>query len=131
MGDSFIVKINKDSYERWRRYVASHLQYRVNGVLGEEGDAAAKWIADTYLHGKAMKEVTGGTIAHFGVRWSKRYKSYLLAPGYKVPGNQNYLARYVGTRHEFIKPGFNEYFRMNDISRKLEDAIGKALEERK
>lgn len=128
MADGFTVRIDKASYDEWQRYVSSHLQYRVNGALGKEGDAAAKWIAATYLHGKAMNRITGTTIGHFGVRWSKRYKSFLLAPGFHIKGNQNYLAKYVGTKHEFVRPGFEAYFSRNNITPKLEAVIQKTLE---
>jgi hypothetical protein len=129
MADGFTVRIDKASYDEWQQYVSSHLQYRVNGALGKEGDAAAKWIAATYLHGKAMNRITGTTIAHFGVRWSRRYKAYLLAPGYKIRGNQNYLARYVGTKHEFVRPGFEAYFGSHNITETLEQVIRKTMEE--
>ena len=128
MSDGFIVRLERENFDKWRRYVSTHLQYNLNGFLGKAGNEAAAWISATYLHGKAMKRITGTTIGHFGVRWSKRYKSFLLAPGFHIKGNQNYLAKYVGTKHEFVRPGFEAYFSRNNITPKLEAVIQKTLE---
>lgn len=131
MADGISIKVDKSAYDEWERRVRKNIQYNVNGVLGEEGDAAARWIAMTYLHGKAMKKITGQTIGHFGVRWVKKYKGYFLRPGYGVPGSQNYLERYVGTSHEFVKPGFDAYMSRSGIKGKVEKAVRDTLEEAK
>ena len=40
---------------------------------------------------------------------SKKEHTIVLRPGVGIPGMQNYLVRYVGTAHEFMKPAFEAF----------------------
>lgn len=129
MADGITIKFDQSEYERWSRKVRQNLQYQVNGELGEYGDEMARWISEHYLHGQAMRRITGTTIKAFGVRWSRREKAYVLSPGYGVQGSQAYLNRYVGTKHEFVRPGYNVYIRQNPAEIRVRKAVDRVLKE--
>lgn len=99
-------------------------------VIRAEGDIAKKgatYIKRNYLRGQAMRKRTGETYNHLKLFYSKKEKAWYIRPGVGVKGSQNYLARYIGTKREFMKPGWASYLAQTDaqgyIARKLQKLI--------
>lgn len=96
--------VGKKRLEAWVRY-----------AMGEQTDEFVAFIKANYLSGQRMSVVTGETREHVGgwlqrkLRGKRGVLTYLIRPGVGISGLQNYLERYVGTRHEFMGPAWQAF----------------------
>lgn len=83
--------------------------------LGDESDTFVEFVRKGYLSGQRLNVLTGETREHVGAWMQKRLKGkkqtvFLIRPGKGIlPGLQNYLERWTGTRHEFMRPAFDAF----------------------
>ena len=56
------------------------------------------------------------------VRWA-----IVIRPGKGIPGLQNYLERWTGTKHEFMRPAFSAFGSEARIARAVEENLGRQL----
>ena len=57
----------------------------------------------------------------------KREHTLILRPGVGIRGMQNYLVRYVGTSHEFMRPAFNAFGGSMRVERAVRENIEKMI----
>lgn len=105
----------------------------VRWAVGEESDEFVSYVRTNWLSGQAMNVVTGETRDHVGAYFQKtsgrrRLQTWVIRPGVGIPGTQNYLEKWVGTRLEFMRPAFEAFGSENRIRRAVETNIGLMLD---
>jgi hypothetical protein len=78
--------------------------------LGEASLDYAEYIKKKYLSGQKMNIQSGEL--YKSVKFLKdkeQTHSYVVMAGVGVNGHLNYLNRYIGTKHEFMKPSFTSW----------------------
>ena len=105
----------------------------VRWSLGDESDTFVDFVKANYLSGQRLDVVTGETREHVGA-WmqrklkGKRQSVFFIRPGKGIPGLQNYLERWTGTKHEFMRPAFAAFGAESKIARAVESNINRQLE---
>ena len=115
-----------------RRFVAW-----VNWALGNQADKLAEHIKVNYVSGQRINVITGETrnsIAAWAQKRSKRKNdnspTYFVRPGIialdgskPIEGTLNYIGRWVGTSHEFMRPAYKTFGGEAYIARMVEGNI--------
>ena len=104
----------------------------VRWSLGEESDTFVDFVQSNYLSGQSLNVITGETRSHVGAWMQRKLKGkkqsvFVIRPGKGIPGLQNYLERWTGTRHEFMRPAFTAFGAENRIARAVESNIEKMI----
>jgi hypothetical protein len=87
----------------------------VTMAIGDLSHSLADNIRSSFLHGKALEMITGQTEESVKAFYEKRSQSWFVRVGVGVSGSLNYLAKWTGTEHEFMSPGFDEFKRNTNI----------------
>ena len=117
----------------------------VNWALGEQADKLAEHIKANYVSGQRINVITGETknsIAVWLQRKSRRKNpdapTYLVRPGVigldgkkPINGMLNYIGRWTGTKHEFMKPAYKTFGGEAYIARMVEGNIIKQCDKLK
>lgn len=86
----------------------------VRWAIGEQSDEFVDFVKSNYLSGQSLKIITGETRDHVGA-WlqrktkGKKSNTFLIRPGVRIHGLQNYIEKWTGTKHEFMKPAFMQF----------------------
>ena len=104
----------------------------VRWSLGEESDTFVAFVRKNYLSGQRLYVITGETRDHVGAWMQKKLKGkrqsvFVIRPGKGINGLQNYLERWTGTRHEFMRPAFAAFGSEAKIARAIEENIGRMI----
>lgn len=104
----------------------------VKWALGSESDDFVDFIRKNYLSGQSLDVVTGETRSHVGAWMQKKLRgkhqtTFVIRPGKDIDGLQNYLERWTGTRHEFMRPAFAAFGAEAQITRAVEANISNQL----
>ena len=100
--------------------------------LGAQSDEFVDYVRNYFLSGQRLNAITGTTRDHVDAWLQKKTKGkknqvFLIRPGVGIDGMQNYLERWTGTRHEFMRPAFRMFSAGNRISRRVEENIARQL----
>lgn len=109
----------------------------VNWALGNQADKLAEHIKDNYVSGQKINVITGETrnsIAAWAQKRSKRKNDnapvFFVRPGViglngqkPIPGMLNYIGRWTGTSHEFMRPAYKTFGGEAYIARMVEGNI--------
>lgn len=116
-------QIEGDALDRVGRSSAL-LETWIRSATGDIAHGAGEYIKRGYLIGQALSKRSGLTYGSVKQFYAKREKAWYLRPGVGVRGSLNYLAKWIGTDKEFMKPGFDAYLNSWDV----EGAIIKKIE---
>lgn len=110
----------------------SRLMAWVRWALGAESDEFVDFVRKNYLSGQSLDVVTGETRSHVGAWMQKKLMgklqtTFVIRPGKGINGLQNYLERWTGTKHEFMRPAFAAFGAENQIARAVEENISNQL----
>lgn len=83
----------------------------VRWAVGAEADSFVDFVKANYLSGQKLNVVSGETRSHVGAWMQRKFRGkrmsvHVIRPGKGIPGLQNYLERWTGTKHEFMRPAF-------------------------
>lgn len=120
------VTSNADQVSRQVKTISKSVELWVRFALGQEADKFRDYIRRVWLHGRALNYRTGRTHDHVDV-WIRGNGVY-VRPGVGILGWQNYLARWVGTELEFMKPGFREFSASGRIEKAVKENVDKMME---
>lgn len=121
--DSLTIVIKKDGA---LKYAIEHLPKWVTMALGDEAHNLERVIKSDYLSGQALNKITGKTYDSVQAFFF-RNTIWRVRPGVGVKGNLNYLARWTGTEHEFMRPAFDSV--KDSIARHVEERLAQHLRE--
>ncbi len=105
--------------------VRASLQTLAPSLVGDVAHEGADYIRQRYLRGQALNYITGETYGHVKAYYDRALGEWWIRPGVGIPGSHNYLARWVGTDREFMKPGFEAFLNQR---KKVEDAVRDRVE---
>ena len=122
----------KATSEKLEAIGESRLMAWVRWSLGEESDTFVDFVRKNYLSGQRLDVITGETRDHVGAWMQKKLKGkrqsvFVIRPGKGINGLQNYLERWTGTRHEFMRPAFAAFGSEAKIARAIEENIGRMI----
>ena len=105
----------------------------VRWSLGEESDTFVDFVRASYLSGQRLNVITDETRSHVGAWRQKKNRGkkesiFVIRPGKGIEGLQNYLERWTGTKHEFMRPAFTAFGGEDRITRAVESNIQKQIE---
>ena len=120
------VKTNSAKVSKDVRKISTSVQQWCKFAVGKEADIFRDYVKSNWLQGKALKYRTGITHDHVKV-WSKGYTVY-VRPGIGIQGTQNYLAKWIGTKHEFMRPAFKEFSSSGRIEKAVKENLDKMME---
>ena len=123
----------KEVSEKLEAIGADRLTAWVRWSLGEQSDEFVDYVRKTRLSGQSLNILTGETRNHIGAWRQKKLKGkresvFLIRPGKGINGLQNYLERWTGTKHEFMRPAFAQFSAGNRIAKHVESNIQQQLE---
>ena len=109
--------------------------------LREAGDEFAEYVRTNWLSGRPVPIITGETRHSVG-SWEqrkaqgKKVKTTFVRPGVRslkdpkkpIPGTLNYLGKWAGTDHEFMRPAFRQFGMATKVGRALEENISRQLD---
>ncbi len=127
--DKGTIKVVSDKLEAIGE---ARLMAWVRWSLGEESDTFVDYVRSNFLSGQKLNVITGETRSHVGA-WmqkklrGKRQSVFVIRPGKGIDGLQNYLERWTGTRHEFMRPAFDAFGGESQIARSVEENISRQL----
>ena len=122
----------KATSEKLEAIGENRLMAWVKWALGAESDEFVDFVRKNYLSGQRLDVITGETRSHVGA-WmqkklmGKRQTAFVIRPGKGIDGLQNYLERWTGTRHEFMRPAFAAFGSEAKIARAIEENIGRMI----
>lgn len=122
----------KATSEKLEAIGENRLMAWVKWALGAESDEFVDFVRKNYLSGQRLDVITGETRSHVGA-WmqkklmGKRQTTFVIRPGKGIDGLQNYLERWTGTKHEFMRPAFAAFGAENQIAQAVEENISKQL----
>lgn len=96
--------------------------------VGDYAHDFIPYVQQNYLHGQALKRLTGETEESVNTWYSKRKKTWFVRPGIGIAGSLNYLGKWVGTSKEFMRPAFAAFSASNDLEKKIAEKIKRNLE---
>lgn len=108
------------------------LQSWVQWSLGDISDDFIAHVRTHYLSGQRLNVVSGQTRDHIGA-WIQRKVNgrragvNVIRPGKGIDGLQNYLERWTGTRHEFMRPAFESFGAGREVTRQIEENIARQI----
>ena len=106
--------------------LGSWVQYSI----ASEADKFVTFTRINSLTVQRLRVVTGETRDHFGA-WraqkanGRKGSVHVIRPGKGVPGRQNYIAKWTGTKHEFVLPSFREFGGEARFARSVDDNLVK------
>lgn len=118
------VKYSGDAPERVKR-LSIEFSGWITKATGDIAKNAIAYIKSNFLHGRAMNKITGELEGSIKQWRDKREGAWYFRPGVGISGSLNYLTRYIGTEHEFMVPGWEEYQLKNNITDYLADYVEK------
>ena len=106
----------------------------VRWALSNESDKLVAYIKERFLSGQKLNVITGETrnsVAAWAQKANRRRKAsspvYFVRPGIialdgskPIPGTLNYIAKWAGTKHEFMHPAFAAFGGEMYIQKKVE-----------
>lgn len=120
------IEITGDAPKR-AKSAEKYIKTWIRSAIGDLAHDAIQFIKDNYLVGQALNRRSGLTCNSVKQFWVKNEQAWYLRPGVGVPGSQNYLARWIGTPREFMRPGFERYLASRDpeglIAKKIEGKL--------
>lgn len=114
MSNGIKISIGGNAPETIKKLNEKYPAY-VTMAIGDLSHSLADSIRSKFLHGKALDLITGQTEESVKAFYEKRSKSWFVRVGVGIPGSLNYLARWTGTEHEFMAPGFTDFQNNTDI----------------
>ena len=104
----------------------------IKWALGAESDEFVDFVKKNYLSGQSLGVISGETRSHVGAWMQKKVMgkhqtTFVIRPGKGIDGRQNYLERWTGTKHEFMRPAFAAFGAENQIARAVEANISSQL----
>jgi len=138
MADDFL-SFSKETQEELKKTIdglsniaSKRLNAWVRFALIEEANEFAEYVKETKLTGNPLKKRTGETYnsvkAWTRKATSKRASALLVRPGVGVKGSLNYLAKWVGTPLEFMRPAFTEFRRGDRILKAVSENVSRQLD---
>lgn len=104
-----------------------HFRGWVRTATGDVAKEGGEFIKEHYLRGQALQRITGRTHDSVKQFYVRSEQSWYIRPGVGIKGSLSYLARWIGTRREFMKPGFKRFLAERnaerEIIRKVEDKL--------
>lgn len=100
--------------------------------IGDESDKFVSFVKRDYVSGQRLGVITGETRRHIGA-WmqkkshGKKESVFVIRPGKGIKGLQNYLERWTGTKHEFMRPAFVAFGAEYQITKAVEANLDKML----
>ena len=127
--DKGTIKAASDKLESLEE---GRLESWVRWAVGNSSDEFVKDVKQNYLSGQKLGVITGETKSHVGAWRQKKYRGkrqsvFLIRPGINIDGLQNYLERWTGTKHEFMRPAFAAFGGEARITRDVSDNISRQL----
>ena len=86
--------------------------------VGDMAHEAVEFIRNNYLRGQALERITGETYESVHAYYVNG--EWWIRPGVGIAGCLNYLARWVGTDREFMRPGFDRFLQGRGRTNMLE-----------
>ena len=79
-----------------------------------------------------MKVVTSETRDHIGAWTLKKLRgrktnTNVIRPGKGIDGLHNYLERWTGTKHEFMRPAFESFGGQLQVTRQIENNLERMI----
>ena len=119
------IKTNVDEVKRKFSGLSDKRLYAwVSYTFREQAEEYTEYVRNAWLHGRAMDWRTGDTARSVQPWTRKRDRHILIRPGVNVPGVKNYLYRYIGTKHEFMRPAWKQFA----VGNRVEDAVRQNLD---
>jgi hypothetical protein len=109
------------------RKISASLSSWARAGMSDVAAEASIYIKNNYLRGQSLEYRTGLTFRSLKQFYVKSEKTWYIRPGVGVKGSQNYLAKWVDTSREFMKPGFRRYLQHRNASEKVRDMIGRGI----
>ncbi len=98
----------------------------VRTAIGDTAHEGSSFIKKNFMTGRAIRKLTGETYDSVQAYFAREDHSWYIRYGVRVKGHLNYIARWAGTKHEFLKPGFDAFVATKD----LESEIARKVEAR-
>lgn len=99
----------------------------VRSATGDVANEAGRHIKTRFLRGQALNYITGTTHDSLRQWFIPRDGSWWIRPGVGIPGSLNYLAKWIGTEHEFMQPGFKDFLAGRDVGMDIIKKIERRL----
>ena len=98
--------------------------------IASEADRFVTFTRINSLTVQRLRVVTGETRDHFGAWLAQKANGrkgsvHVIRPGKGIPGRQNYIAKWTGTKHEFVIPSFREFGGEARFARSVDDNLVK------
>jgi hypothetical protein len=106
---------------------AKNIKNWVRTATGDIANEAGRYIKNNFLHGRALNLITGQTHDSVKQWYSKKDDSWYIRPGVGITGSLGYLAKWIGTSHEFMAPGFKEFLGTRDVSQEIAKKVERRL----
>lgn len=120
------IKTNSAKVSKDIKKISTSVQQWCRFAVGKEADSFRDYVKSNWLKGKALQYRTGQTHDHVKV-WAKGSSVY-VRPGIGIPGTQNYLGRWIGSSHEFMRPAFREFSASGRIEKAVKENLDKMME---
>jgi hypothetical protein len=123
LGDYLGATITDGATERLHKD-ALRISGIVRSAIGDIAHEGEDFIRRNFMQGQAIRKLSGETADSVRAYFAREDHSWYIRYGVRVKGHLNYIARWAGTKHEFLKPGFDAFIATknleNEISRKVE-----------
>lgn len=113
---------SQDLYKRARR-----LKGLVRSAIGDIAHEGEEFIKKNYLEGQALHKITGELHGSVQAFYAGDKGSWFIKKGVRVRGNLNYVAKWIGTSKEFMRPGFDRFLASKDIAAQVAAKVDKSL----
>lgn len=133
-----ILSVSKETEESIKKTVdglssiaRKRLKSWVSFALSEEANEYAEYVKLSYLSENPVKRRTGEL--YYSVRaWTSKkarngIRGLYVRPGVGIQGSLNYLAKWVGTPLEFMRPALAEFNAGDRIARAVKTNVDKQL----
>lgn len=131
----------KDTINHLSGIASGRLYAWIRFSLGEEADQFADYVKGSWLSGSPVPVITGET-RHSVAPWLQRKKdgkrinpTLFVRPGIigldgtkPIPGTLNYLGKWTGTNHEFMRPAFRIFATGDRITHSIERNVSKQMD---
>jgi HPt (histidine-containing phosphotransfer) domain-containing protein len=94
---------------------AKRLKSLVRAAIGDVAHEGEDFIKRNFLQGQAVRKVSGELHESVQAFWAREKDSWWIKKGVRVRGNLNYVAQWIGTSREFMRPGFDRYMASRDV----------------
>lgn len=117
--------VDAKDYEK----LAQKVKGKIVSVIGDEAHTFASYVKANYLSGQKLNVITGATKDSVKTWFEKKKKTWVIRPGVGYVGMLNYLNKWYGTKHEFMRPAFRSYIRGGRLKIKAEEAVNETIKE--